>query len=136
MIFLTLICIASGVNRVTIWAARHVAEDVDASEPVIRILYPILNTSEGAITVDEPDSKVVGIIASSFFWKSFLEHILPNGEDGLYVVFKNTCNQTFTYEINGHGANWVGAGDLHDPLYDYMGRSLTFKEIGMYITSI
>jgi hypothetical protein len=132
VIFFTLICIASGANRVTIWAARHVAEDVDASEPVIRILYPILNTSEGAITVDEPDSKVVGIIASSFFWKSFLEHILPNGEDGLYVVFKNTCNQTFTYEINGHGANWVGAGDLHDPLYDYMGRSLTFKEIGMY----
>lgn len=123
-----------GNNRVTVWAARHVSDDVDASEPVIRVLYPILDTASGAITIDqgESSSNVVGIIASSFFWRSFLENILPNGEDGVTVVFENTCNQSFTYEVNGYEATWIGPGDLHDPKFDYLGHTVTFEDMGFY----
>jgi len=122
-------------NRVTIWAQRHVSPDVDAKEPVIRILYPILDTAEGAITVDKPESKVVGIIASSFFWRAFLENILPDGEMGLVVVFRNTCNQTFTYEVNGHGSDWLGPGDLHETEFDYLGCTKSSGDISMATSS-
>lgn len=121
-----------GENRVSLWAKRHIAPEVDSAEPIIRILYPILDTAAGAITINEPDSKVVGIIASSFFIRSFIENILPNGERGLVVVFKNTCNQTFTYEVNGHDAYWMGPGDLHDPKFDKYGISLDMDTIGFH----
>jgi len=121
-----------GTNRVTAWAARHSPPDVDPTEPVIRTLYPILDTAEGAITVSQPDSKVVGIIASSFYMRSFIENILPSSEKGIVVVFENTCNQTFTYEVNGHEANWLGPGDLHDPKFDYLSYSKTFEQIGFH----
>lgn len=127
---------ASGVNRISAWAQRHVSEDVDASEPLIRVLYPVLNTEDGAITVDEPNSTVVGILASSFFWKTFLINILPLGERGMVVVFSNTCNQSFTYQINGHEAEYIGIGDQHDPQFDHMGYSKTFEEIGLYSSMI
>ncbi len=116
----------------TLWAARHSPPDVDPTEPVIRTLYPILDTAEGAITVSRPDSKVVGIIASSFYIRSFIENILPSSEKGIIVVFENTCNQTFTYEVNGHEAKWLGPGDLHDPKFDYLTYSKTFNEIGFH----
>jgi hypothetical protein len=123
----------NGENIVTSWAARHVPQGVDASEPIIRMLYPILDTaSNGGITINEPNSNVVGIVASSFFWRTFLEDILPFGERGLIVVFANTCNQTFTYEINGHEAKWIGVGDLHNNEFDYLNQTLTFEEIGLF----
>ena len=135
MRFVCFVLFYRGKNRISIWASRHVSEDIDSSEPIIRLLYPILDTSKGAITIDEPNSKVVGIIASNFFWRSFLENILHHGEEGLVVVFENTCNQTFTYEVNGHEADWVGPGDLHDPQFDSMGENHTFGEIGLYSTN-
>jgi len=125
----------SGQNRVTIWAQRHVSPDVNPSEPVIRILYPIIDTATGAITEDTPESNAVGIIASSFFWRSFLDHVLPKDERGLIVVFKNTCNQTFTYEITGHTSNWLGPGDHRDPDFDDHCCTKTFEEIGLYRNS-
>jgi len=125
-----------GTNRVTIWAGRHSAPDVDPTEPVIRILYPILDTAEGAITIDQPGSKMVGIIASSFYIRSFLEHILPRGERGLVVVFENTCDQTFTYEVNGASTTWLGPGDLHEPMFDGMGQSMDFDMIGFHSAEV
>ena len=111
---------------------------MDTGEPVIRILYPILDTADGAITVNEPDSNLVGIIASTFFWRQFLENILPNDEQGLVVVFQNSCNQSFTYEVNGHDAQYIGPGDLHDlkPDFDNRGHSLTFSEIGSFADAL
>ena len=124
-----------GTNRVVLWATRHSSPDVNPREPIIRTLYPILDTATGAITLNRNNSKVVGIIAASFYWRSYLENILPNGENGLVVVFANACNQSFTYQINGHEAQWLGTGDLHDHQFDDMGKTLTFEEIGLITNS-
>jgi len=117
-----------GANRMVLWATRHSSPDVNPREPIIRILYPILDTPTGATTLNRKNSKVVGIIAASFYWRSYLENILPNGENGLVVVFANTCNQSFTYQIDGHEAKWLGPGDRHDPQFDDMEESYTFEE--------
>jgi len=125
-----------GENKVSQWASRYVPKDEDTSEPIIRILYPILDTEEGALTIDQPHSNVVGIIASSFFWRDFLENILPNGERGLVVVFENTCNQSFTYELSGKEAQWLGPGDLHDPQFNDYAISKKFEEIDLFSVDI
>lgn len=118
-------------TTVSRWNQRLIDPSIDGSEPAIRILYPILDTADGPITLDTPNSNVVGILASTFFWRQFLENILPNDERGLIVVLENTCNQSFTYEVNGHKAVWLGPGDLHDhkPELDTKGRILSFADV-------
>jgi class 3 adenylate cyclase len=37
-----------------------------------------------------------------------------------YVILENTCDQMYTYQIDGTEARYIGAGDLHDPKYDYL----------------
>ena len=101
---------------------------MDPSEPIIRTLYPILDTAKGAVTKNETDSKVVGIIAASFFWKSFLENILPACDRSIIVVFENECNQTFTYVVHGNHAEYMGQGDHHELKMHKHGLKYTFEE--------
>jgi len=48
-------------------------------------------------------------------------HSLTLESSGLRVVFDNPCNPTFTYQINdGLSVEFLGAGDHHEPQYDYL----------------
>ena len=60
-----------------------------------------------------------------YFWRGLFLNLLPNNAKGIIAVFGNTCNQTFTYKIDGASAEYLGVGDLHDPRYDYMEQSAT-----------
>jgi hypothetical protein len=102
------------------WAKGYIGEDEDPSEPMSEIFYPIIADS------DEGNETVVGVYSISIFWRHLITNILPPDSDGIVVVFENACNQTFTYEINGPEAHYLGPGDLHDEKYDYLGQvSLT-----------
>jgi hypothetical protein len=46
--------------------------------------------------------------------------LLPEGVHGIIAVIKNNMNQSFTYEIIGPDAVYLGEGDLHEDVYDYM----------------
>jgi hypothetical protein len=52
-----------------------------------------------------------------------LSNILPPNSKGVIVVFENTCDQVFTYRIDGENAIYVGRGDQHDSKYDSLGVS-------------
>lgn len=54
------------------------------------------------------------------YWQSFFQNILPEDAVGVRVVLQNSCNQSFSYEINGATATYLGKGDFHNPEYDYM----------------
>ena len=45
---------------------------------------------------------------------------MPPGTTGIIVVLENSCNQTYTYEVDGTEASFLGHGDLHDTHYDYL----------------
>lgn len=38
----------------------------------------------------------------------------PHDVDGVHAVLSNTCGQTYTFERNGIGSRYIGAGDRHD----------------------
>ena len=107
----------------------------DHKEPLVRFLFPVLEnaatavstipatTTEAAATSisASPSSNtnnVVSVVATTFYWSTFLKDILPAGEIGLVVVFENTCNQSFTFQLNGPDVVYLGEGDLHDRRYD------------------
>ena len=68
--------------------------------------------------VNDQNSGIVGVIAATVGWDAYLVDLLPEGVDGLLVVLKNTCNQSFSYQLSGNGAFYQGAFDNHDPKYD------------------
>jgi hypothetical protein len=111
--------------------SRLVGPNGDASEPIVQFLYPMLTaaTHGDADSAAKQNATVVGIVASTFSWRSFLTDILPEGENGLVFVFANECNQSFTYQVNGHEAVYLGPGDRHDAKYDGMRLSMTLNRL-------
>jgi class 3 adenylate cyclase len=83
-------------------------------EPTSPFSYPVFDT------FDLKTRSVVGLITSTFYWRLYLENILPKNHNGIVCVLSNTFNQTFTYRIDGSKATYLGVGDLHDPKYDYL----------------
>jgi hypothetical protein len=70
--------------------------------------------------VNDPESSVVAVIVSNIAWDRALTALLPNDVQGILVVGRNDCNQSFTYDMQGASAVFLGMGDLHDPKYDGM----------------
>lgn len=103
------------VESTNIHDLSYLKDRVDHTEPLVRFLYPVLNTTASDVSAgSQASSKVVAVIATSFYWSSFLEEILPAGEVGVVAVISNAYNQSFTYQINGHDVVYLGHGDLHD----------------------
>jgi hypothetical protein len=53
-------------------------------------------------TLDPSTKKVVAYVFSTFAWNYYLNYLLPDGVNGIHVVFYNSCNQTVTYQLNGN----------------------------------
>lgn len=75
-------------------------------------IHPILKD------VTNSSSEVVGIIAAGVAWDAALQDLLPEGVWGVYAVIENDCDQTYTYEIDGAEAFFLGEGDSHEMVYD------------------
>jgi hypothetical protein len=70
--------------------------------------------------LDDPESPVVAVIASNIAWDRALTDLLPHDVQGIIMVARNDCNQSFTYDIQGGDAIFLGMGDLHDLKYNDM----------------
>ncbi|GAX23164.1 hypothetical protein FisN_33Lh057 [Fistulifera solaris] len=73
--------------------------------------------------------KIVGKVFSLFFWDANLVNLLPEGISGITAVLKNSCNQSFTYTVEGKSVNYVGIGDMHDACYDHMETIIPFYQV-------
>ena len=82
------------------------------------LLYPIFDQIY--------DGKVAAFVSVDLFWEAFLERILPPNADGIYVVIENTCDQVFTFMLNGEDAAWLGDGDLHEQDSKYNEKKESF----------
>lgn len=83
--------------------------------PVSVIYTPIFNKF-GA------DREVVSILGAHLYWQTMMIGSLPDAKNtmGFVSVLENTCpdSSSFTYEVNGSKARYMGKGDLHDSAYD------------------
>ncbi len=70
--------------------------------------------------VDEPQSPVIAVISAGVAWDSSMQDLLPHGVSGIIAVVKNDCNESFTYEVGGDQAFFLGVGDMHESAYDNM----------------
>lgn len=122
-----MIGLAEGKNA---WAKDFISEEEDPSEPMAEFYYPVIPSTKD-IKIDTTSSDLemsVGVLAFSFYWRKTITHILPENAFGIIVVFQNSCNQTYTYRLDGAEATFLGAGDRHDTNYDHMGISASLTD--------
>jgi hypothetical protein len=110
-----------------LWLSSYVPHlDIEeVMRPIFDFRFPILADAHDKIqwmdgTYSKDDHKVVAMLSISIYWSYMITDILPQGSVGILVVFESECTQTFTYEVNGPDAVYVGTGDHHDPKYDYL----------------
>lgn len=114
------------------WIKNYVDPAFNAAEPISDIYYPVFESSKDSVLVyeegekggdassgyDQNGNKLVALMADTFYWSDVIRDVLPVYSNGLVVVFENECNPTFTYQINGKDAVFLGRGDKHDSRYD------------------
>jgi hypothetical protein len=117
------------------WISGIIGPDLDASEPLVAVYYPLLDHATDAVSSSKLSPKghdIVGSITMTIFWREFISNILSPGSDGIVAVIGSDCNQTFTYQIFGPDAKYLGQGDLHDPEYNSMTKFSYLHNLGTY----
>ncbi|CAB9526550.1 Receptor-type guanylate cyclase gcy (Partial), partial [Seminavis robusta] len=91
-------------------------------DPHAVAFYPIFDKFSYYEDSDsDPDPPKVGaVFLIMIYWRTYFDNLLPPGADGIFVILENTCDQVYTYRIDGTSSLFVGHGDLHDPKYDYL----------------
>jgi hypothetical protein len=116
------------VDETNVFGLQDLVGDVErATQPAVELYFPVVAdqydrvvaANAGNKSSSSSSSPLVAILGLSIFWQDLIEGILPLGNDGLVAVFDNAgCNQTFTFQINGPNATYLGSGDRHHPAYD------------------
>ncbi|KAL7571614.1 hypothetical protein ACA910_011154 [Epithemia clementina (nom. ined.)] len=78
---------------------------------------------------DTATAEIRGLVAGIFSMDAYLVDTLPNGVRGIRVVIENSCNNSYTYELDGNWPTLLGAGDLSDPRYSHLRLEILFDEI-------
>eukprot|EP00934_Nitzschia_sp_Nitz4_P001249 Nitzschia sp. Nitz4//scaffold18_size181773//118721//129387//NITZ4_001930-RA/size181773-snap-gene-0.281-mRNA-1//-1//CDS//3329540056//1249//frame0 len=81
----------------------------------------------GKVTKNPSIEDIVATVSSSLPWHNYFLDLLPDGIGGVVLVVSNTCNQTFSYMINGGEVSYFGIGDFHDGQYNDYLVSTTFN---------
>lgn len=83
--------------------------------------------------------KVAGVLNVMVYWQLYLSCLLPDVEETLnaplMAVLENTCQQSYTFELRGASATYVGEGDLHDSNYDHLMMESGYDSVVGFNTS-
>lgn len=112
----------------------YIAPSEQSKEPVCDIAYPIIDEVTISDVFSQDDSRpsnyaVVGILGASMYWRTTIRSILPKGCNGINIVFRNSCTEPFTYQIQGPDVEYLGVGDLHDNRYDDLAEHWDLQDL-------
>lgn len=90
----------------------------NATEPHIRYFTAVLDqVPRSAEPADTADQNVVGFLTVAINFHIFTTGFLPDDVQGIMVVFRNSCEQDFTYVVNGKESVYLGPGDRHQDAF-------------------
>lgn len=77
----------------------------------------------------EDNSALAGVFIAIVPWEKFFSNILVDGTDPIMLVVSNTCDEIFSFEVNGSHVTFLAEEDLHDPRYDDLVSEGPFAEL-------
>jgi hypothetical protein len=80
------------------WFQGYLPPNTSIVEPVSGIFYPILEKAYQNIKPlnSLQDENLVGFFSLTIYWRDTIRNILPEGSNGVLIVFDSPCNPTFT----------------------------------------
>ena len=84
-------------------------------------LIPIMNDFDEA-------AEVVGFITGELSWNNFFQDVLPSEVKGIVLEVVGTCGESFTFQVNGHQAVFLGYGHKHPAQFDNLLYSVAFAK--------
>ena len=113
-----------------VWAnifSFHARKQVNyTGEPISTFFIPVVDSFANG-------RKTVALLVANLRWDSYFEDILTDSAQPVRVVLSNTCQDTFTYEIQGSQAIFIGKGNLADLKYEDMAISVDLDETDFII---
>ena len=82
------------------------------NDPVADLYVPLFDDFSKA------DRRLVGVLTCVVYWRTYFVNIVAENAHGITVVLENTCNQIFSYQIDGSNVTFLGPGDLHDHQFE------------------
>lgn len=82
------------------------------NDPQTVVVYPVFAKSL------VPKAEIVGHLVAVIPWNVFFGNILSSGSAPVTVVMSNTCNEVFSYSVEGHEAVFIAKQDAHDKAFD------------------
>lgn len=95
--------------------------DENSDNPQTIVMHPVFSEFEQT-------SKIIGHLLAVIPWNVFFEHILSPEAPKATVVMENTCDEVFTYQVEGDQASFVGEEDFHDKKYSDMAMISPFAD--------
>lgn len=112
------------------WAIDYLGEEEDTTEPFADMYYPVIDSIDDVLIEVTEDTKALGSVAFSFYWRHALKNYLPPNSRGVILVFENPCkSQVFTYQIDGKEPIFLGYEDVHDPKYGHRGKTRSLASL-------
>ena len=100
----------------------HAGKQVNyTGEPISTVFVPVVDSFSN-------DRKTVAVLVANLRWAGYFEDILTDSAQPVRVVLSNTCQDTYTYEIQGSQAIFVGKGNLANPKYEDVAISIDLDE--------
>ena len=124
-----------GAEGMSYWASSFMPGETfeKASEPFSTTSYPIYDSLENVRLDVSKEQPLVGVLTFSIYWRKLIENILPEGSEGLVVVFESACSSdlkiSFSYLLSGPEAVYLGEGDLHDEKFNEMVHHRPLSEL-------
>ncbi|KAG7355294.1 adenylate and guanylate cyclase catalytic domain containing protein [Nitzschia inconspicua] len=120
----------------------------EVMQPISDFAYPIYHNAHEKIQFNTDEENhatqlsgnnsevpsVAALFSVSVYWKDMIKDILPEGSNGILVVFESDCVQDFTYEVNGPNVVYLGAGTFHDAKYDHMTQGSLVSDLKFFAT--
>lgn len=79
---------------------------------------------------------VVGLLAATTYWRVMIRNILPQGSNGIHVVFKASCSPAFTYQLHGPDVKYLGVGDHHERKHNKLGKQASLASLLTNVDSV
>jgi hypothetical protein len=115
---------SSHAHKNGIAEVSEAAQKAGRNLPLSRMIYPIFES------LHQEDSTIVGMIINVLPWDKYLENILPEGVVGVTCVLHNTCDQSYTFLLNGPNVTYQGKGDFHQTNYDNFEQHIDLSVYG------
>jgi hypothetical protein len=101
---------------------EEITDDVLAADTKAHpeIYWPVSFMASPVYNELGDDAELAGVIVAGMRWHSYFQNVIPEGINGIIVVVQNTCDQKFSYRIDGPEVTYLGPQDYHDPSHqDY-----------------